>query len=45
MNPISSTFNAMLCVMLAPTFVKMMAWCDNEWGFSFRVDVDVRPQL
>merc|ERR1712037_487261 len=35
--PISSTFDAKAGIMLDPTFVKLVAWYDNEWGYSCRV--------
>merc|ERR1712056_174699 len=36
-SPISSTFDAKAGIMLDPTFVKLVAWYDNEWGYSCRV--------
>jgi len=36
-NPISSIFDADAGIMLNPTFVKLVAWYDNEWGYSSRV--------
>jgi glyceraldehyde 3-phosphate dehydrogenase len=35
--PISSVFDAKAGIMLNPTFVKVVAWYDNEWGYSNRV--------
>merc|ERR1719194_40156 len=35
--PISSTFDAKAGIMLDSTFVKLVAWYDNEWGYSCRV--------
>ena len=35
--PISSTFDSKAGIMLDSTFVKLVAWYDNEWGYSCRV--------
>merc|ERR1712139_46265 len=35
--PISCTFDSKAGIMLDPTFVKVVAWYDNEWGYSCRV--------
>jgi glyceraldehyde 3-phosphate dehydrogenase len=34
---ITSTFDAEACIALDPTFVKLIAWYDNEWGYSNKV--------
>merc|ERR1712187_748420 len=34
---ISCTFDAKAGIMLDPTFVKVVCWYDNEWGYSHRV--------
>lgn len=36
-NPLSSIFDAKAGIMLNPQFVKVVAWYDNEWGYSSRV--------
>merc|ERR1712071_53099 len=36
-QPISSVFDAGAGIMLNPNFVKVVAWYDNEWGYSSRV--------
>ncbi|PPQ74871.1 hypothetical protein CVT25_000648, partial [Psilocybe cyanescens] len=33
----SSIFDAQGCLVLNPNFVKIIAWYDNEWGYSRRV--------
>ena len=30
----TSIFDADAGIMLSPTFVKLVAWYDNEWGYS-----------
>jgi glyceraldehyde 3-phosphate dehydrogenase len=36
-NPASSVFDALSTAVLDGTLVKVLAWYDNEWGFSQRV--------
>ncbi|EFJ42007.1 glyceraldehyde 3-phosphate dehydrogenase [Volvox carteri f. nagariensis] len=36
-DPASCTIDAKAGIMLSPTFVKLVAWYDNEWGYSNRV--------
>ena len=36
-NDNSSIFDADAGIQLSPTFVKLIAWYDNEWGYSRRV--------
>jgi glyceraldehyde 3-phosphate dehydrogenase len=33
----TSVFDADAGIMLDPTFVKVVAWYDNEWGYSCKV--------
>lgn len=32
----SSTYDAEASILLTPTFVKLVSWYDNEWGYSHR---------
>ena len=36
-NPCTSIFDAKAGIQLDPTFVKVCAWYDNEWGYSNKV--------
>lgn len=41
-DPRSSIVDAKAGIMLSPTFVKLVSWYDNEWGYSNRcVDLAV----
>ncbi len=43
-NPHSSIFDSQLTAVMDGTMVKLIAWYDNEWGYSNRV-VDVAQKL
>ena len=43
-NPASSIFDSQLTVVMDGTMVKVVAWYDNEWGYSNRV-VDLVQRL
>jgi glyceraldehyde 3-phosphate dehydrogenase len=36
-DPASSTYDAGLTKVMGGTLVKVLAWYDNEWGFSCRM--------
>jgi glyceraldehyde 3-phosphate dehydrogenase len=36
-EPCTSVFDAEAGIMLDPTFVKVIAWYDNEWGYSNKI--------
>ena len=36
-DPRTSIFDAKAGIMLNPNFVKLVAWYDNEWGYSNKV--------
>ena len=36
-EPTTSVFDATAGIMLNPNFVKLVAWYDNEWGYSCKV--------
>src|SRR4029453_6425839 len=36
-NPASSTFDLLQTQVIDGTFVRVMSWYDNEWGFSNRM--------
>ncbi len=36
-NPASSTFDASQTKVISGTFVRILSWYDNEWGFSSRM--------
>jgi glyceraldehyde 3-phosphate dehydrogenase len=43
-SPASSIFDSQLTAVMDDTMVKLVAWYDNEWGYSSRV-VDVAQRL
>jgi glyceraldehyde 3-phosphate dehydrogenase len=43
-NPASSIFDSQLTAVMDNTMVKLVAWYDNEWGYSNRI-VDVSQRL
>jgi glyceraldehyde 3-phosphate dehydrogenase len=36
-DPRTSIFDSKASIMLNPTFVKLVAWYDNEWGYSNKI--------
>ena len=36
-DPRTSIFDAKAGIQLSPTFVKVVSWYDNEWGYSNKV--------
>jgi glyceraldehyde 3-phosphate dehydrogenase len=36
-NPASSIFDSQLTAVMDGTMVKLVAWYDNEWGYSNRI--------
>jgi len=36
-NPASSIFDALSTMVIAGNMVKVLAWYDNEWGYSCRL--------
>ena len=36
-DPHTSIFDATAGIMLTPTFVKLIAWYDNEWGYAHKL--------
>ena len=36
-NPHSAIIDIKLCQQIGDNFFKIIAWYDNEWGYSFRV--------
>jgi len=37
-DPHTAIFDAKAGIMLNPTFVKIVAWYDNEWGYSVKTN-------
>ena len=36
-DPRTSIFDAKAGIQLSPTFVKLVSWYDNEWGYSVKL--------
>jgi glyceraldehyde 3-phosphate dehydrogenase len=36
--PLSCVYDAKACIQLNPRFFKLIAWYDNEWGYSCRIN-------
>ena len=36
-NPASAIFDALSSIVIDDNFVKVLAWYDNEWGYSCRL--------
>jgi glyceraldehyde 3-phosphate dehydrogenase len=36
-DPRTSIFDAKAGIQLSPTFVKVVSWYDNEWGYSSKL--------
>ena len=36
-DPRTSIFDATAGIQLSPTFVKLVTWYDNEWGYSTKI--------
>jgi glyceraldehyde 3-phosphate dehydrogenase len=43
-NPASSVFDAKSTMVMDGTFIKVLSWYDNEWGYSNRV-IDLIPLM
>jgi glyceraldehyde-3-phosphate dehydrogenase/erythrose-4-phosphate dehydrogenase len=43
-NPASGIFDALFTLVMDGNFVKVIAWYDNEWGYS-RLTVDLLKRM